>query len=411
MPPVPLNKMPESALKKNWHILALLTITGTFVAAIPFSCMPVLFPEISRDLGLDIVQIGLAWGIYSLAGVFVSVLAGVLSDKFGVRNVLMIFCILTGITGALRGLSGDFFSFIATIFLNGLARLVTPVAVTKALGVWFKGPQLGTAQGIGAMGMGLGLMLGPLISATVLSPALGGWRNVMFFYGAISTLVGVLWLTVKQEPAEVPSNNRHHSRVPLRQAFTNILRLKNVWLLGLTLMFRIGAFMGMWGYLPLYLRNKGWVPAAADGALSVFYAVSTLFVIPLTFLSDRLGSRKAVMLPALIITTICLGTLPIAPDNIIWVLMILAGFAMDGFMALAVTMVMETRGVVMEYAGMALGIVFMITQAANFYSPPLGNAFARIDPGLPFVFWAAFSAVALVTFVFVKETGGQRRHE
>jgi len=378
------------------------------VAAVPFSCMPVLFQEMSQDLGLDVVQIGTVWGISSLAGVFVSLLGGVLSDKFRVKNILVLFCVLTGITGALRGLSNNFFSLTATVFLNGMVRLVIPVAVTKTLGMWFKGPRLGVAQGIGAMGMGLGLMLGPLISATVLSPALGGWRNVMYFYGAVSAFVGIFWLMIPEKLAGVQTDNETPTRVPLRQALGKLLRLKPLWLLGLTLMFRIGGVMGMTGYLPLYLFRKGWPQAAADGTLSLFYAVSTLSVVPLSFLSDRLGSRKAIMLPALIVSTICIGVLPVAPESVVWVLMVLSGIFMDAFMAITMTMLMETGGVGIEYTGMALGIVFTIAQVGSLVSPPVGNAFANINPGLPFVFWAALSAAALGMLIFVKETGWRK---
>jgi MFS family permease len=386
----------------KWYILALLTITGTLVAAIPFSCMPVLFPEMARDLELDLVQIGTIWGISSLAGVFVSILGGMLTDKFGIRAILTIFCILSGLTGALRGLSNDFFSLTATVFLNGMVRMVIPVTVTKTIGMWFKGPKLGLAQGIGAMGMGLGLMLGPAISATLLSPLLGGWQRVMYFYGAISVFIGVLWFFMGREPREVQTATET-VRLPLRQALGKLLHIKELWLLGIALMFRIGALMGMTGYLPTYLQDKGWNQAAADGVLSLFYAVSTVCVIPLSFLSDRLGSRKAIMLPALMVTIVCLGVLPIAPASLIWVLIGLSGVFMDSYMALNVTMLMETKGVGIEYSGMALGIVFTIAQIGSLVSPPIGNAFANINPGLSFVFWSALSIAALATFVFIKE--------
>src|SRR3989304_119530 len=142
-------------------MLALLTGTGTFVAALPFSCMPVLFKEISEDLGLSLVQIGTIWGISSLAGGFVSLFPGLLSDRFGVKFILSLFCILVGVTGALRGLSNSFLTLAITVFLNGVVRLVVPVNVTKTVGMWFRGPKMGMAMGISAMGMGLGLTLGP----------------------------------------------------------------------------------------------------------------------------------------------------------------------------------------------------------------------------------------------------------
>ena len=176
----------------RWYILALSTVTAAFVASVPFSCMPVLFKEISEDLGLSLVQIGTVWGMASLAGIFVSLIAGVLSDKFGVKSILTIFCIMAGVTGASRGLSNGFIFLVVTVFLNGIFRLIIPITITKTIGIWFKGKNLGMAMGVSAMGMGFGLMLGPMISATVLSPLLGGWRNVMYLYGAISTAVGIL---------------------------------------------------------------------------------------------------------------------------------------------------------------------------------------------------------------------------
>ena len=251
--------------KYKWYILAIATVTGTLVSAIPFSCMPVLFKEISDDLGLDLVQVGAIWGIASLAGIFVSIIAGLLSDRFGIKNILSIFCIMVGITGSLRGFSNNFFILALTVFINGIVRLIIPITVTKTIGIWFRGKNLGMAMGIGAFGMGLGLMLGPLISATIMSPTLGGWRNVMHLYGALSAVVGVLWIILGREPSQVGTTATSDT-VPFRQAFARLIRLKSLWFIGLTLLFRVGCLMGMTGYLPLYLREqRGWEIAAADG--------------------------------------------------------------------------------------------------------------------------------------------------
>jgi MFS family permease len=395
--------------KYKWVILAIATATGTFVAAIPFSCMPVLFKEISDDLGLDVVQIGFVWGMASLAGIFISIIAGLLSDRFGMKNILSICCILAGITGALRGLSNSFFILTFTVFLNGIVRLVIPITVIKAIGVWFRGKNLGMALGIGALGIGLGLMLGPMISATIMSPALGGWRNVMYFYGGLSAAMGVLWILLGREPDRTDSATTTSGTVPLRQALSKLIRLKALWFIGLTLLFRVGSIMGMMGYLPYYLQEqRGWELAAADGTLSVFYAISTLCVVPLTILSDKIGSRKLILYVALVITFFCIGLIPVVEGGMIWVLMILAGIFMDGFMAIINTMLLETEGVGPIYSGTALGIVFTIVHIGNVASPPLGNSLESINQGAPFFFWASLSIAAMVTLSFIRETGWRR---
>jgi len=288
---------------------------------------------------------------------------------------------------------------------RGIARLVVPITVTKAIGIWFRGRNLGLAMGIGAMGMGLGLMLGPMISATVVSPALGGWRNVLYLYGAVAALVGILWAVFGREPDRSDLLTPGSTAVPLGQSLSKLVRRKAIWFISITMLFRVGGLMGTTGYLPLFLRNQGWTEVAADGTLAAFYGVSTLCVIPLSFVSDKLGSRKVMLYPALLITVFCIGLIPYVDGAAVWALMILAGIFMDGFMSLMTTMLLETEGVGSVNSGIALGINFTIIHIGSVGSPPLGNSLAAISDGTPFLFWAALSAVAFVFLFFVKETG------
>lgn len=392
----------------KWFVLALLTITGTFVVSMPVSCMPALFKEISDDLGLSLVQIGTVWGLSSLAGVFISIPAGMLSDRFRVKPILVIFGILGGVTGALRGLSNSFLTLALTVFLNGLVRMILPVNVTRAVGTWFKGPRMGTAMGISAMGMGLGLFLGPMISASILSPLLGGWRNVLFFYGVLSLLVGLAWSFFKNESAYTAANAVIAPAVPIRQTLSRLVRIKVLWLMSIGLLLRTSCMMGVTGYLPLYLRSRGWEPAAADGALAVFYVMSALLVVPASLISDRLRSRKVVLVPAAVITTLSIGLLPLASGGAVWVLVMLAGMLMDGFMATLVTMLLETKGIGMHFAGVAIGVIFTISPVGGLISPPIGNSFASVGAGTPFFFWAALSLMSVIILMMLRETAGRR---
>jgi CP family cyanate transporter-like MFS transporter len=400
-----MSENPHSSYR--WYILALTAVTGTFVATIPFSCMPVLFKEMSEDLNLSLVQVGTVWGIASLAGVFFSLMGGVLGDKFGVKLIIPVSCILVGLTGALRGLADSYLTLLVTVFINGIVRLIIPINLTKTVGLWFRGRNLGMAMGISAVGMGTGLMLGPMISDTILSPALGGWRNVMYLYGAVAAVIGIIWFFFRKEPHQVDliSVSPGTGAVPFREAFSQLIRNRALWFIGLTLLFRSSSIMGMTGYLPLYLRDRGWPPAGADGSLAAFYGVSATCVVPLSMLSDRLGSRKLILFIGLIVTIICFGLLPVVDGNAIWLLMVFSGMTMDSFMAICTTMLLETKGVGPEYSGTALGLVFTISQIGSVVSPPLGNSLAGINPGLPFVFWAGLSIFALFTLAFSKETG------
>ena len=105
-----------------------------------------------------------------------------------------------------------------------------------------------------------------------------------------------------------------------------------------------------------------------------------------------------------------LGTalLLVADGTIVWVLVIMVGIARDGFMALCTTVNVETRGIGVAYAASGVALMQTILRIGSFIAPPLGNSFADNNAGLPFIVWAAFGLVALISFYFVRETGRRR---
>jgi len=392
----------------KWYILTLAALTHTFAVAMPTMCMPVLFKEISEDLDLNLVQIGTVWGIVPLAGIFVVLIGGLLSDRFGVKRTLTVGCFLAGLTGALRGLSGSFITLAATMFLFGLVIAIISTAVHKTCGVWFRRQQLGLANGVVAMGMAVGFTVGAMISATILSPLLGGWRNVMLLFGATSIAISILWLLTRSEPGQVESSASDASTAPLRQTLSRVIRIRDVWLLGLILAGVGGSIQGMHGYLPLYLREIGWTAASADGTLAAFNAISMIGTMPMALLSDRLNSRKAILFAATLMTAIGVGLLSVAGRTMVWASVLISGVVRDGFMAIFMTWIIETEGVGVTYAGTAIGLVATVSRLGSIVSPPIGNSFADVNLGLPFIFWAALAAVALLGFRFVKDTGWKK---
>jgi MFS family permease len=400
-----VNNINSSNSESNykWYVLTLAALTHTFTVAIPVMCLPVLFEEISEDLGLSLVQIGVIWGIGALPGIFTSLVGGAIGDRFGTKYTLSIACLLVGVAGALRGLSNDFITFGATVFLFGLLPPIIPINVHKTCGIWFSRRHLGLANGVVAMGMAFGFMAGSMISATILSPWLGGWRNVLFLYGAISIAISIPWHLSRPAPGDVEASAGEASTMSPRQTVSRVVRLRNVWLLGLAILGIGGGIQGMLGYLPLYLRGIGWTEVSADGALATFHGVSMIFVIPIALLSDRLGSRKKVLMVATLMIITGVGLLSIVDGPMVWVSVTIAGLVRDGFMAIFMTMIIETEEVGAAYAGTAIGLVMIFSGLGNLISPPLGNSLADIAPSLPFIFWATLAVAGFFGLYLVKE--------
>jgi MFS family permease len=388
----------------RWYILALGVATDIFALGMSRMCMPVLFEEISEDLGLNLVEVGTIWGLSGLAGLFTAFAWGLFGDRYGTRLTLGLACILQGIAAALRGISGGFTSLAIYMFAFGFFSVPLAFTTHKAAGEWFSVRQLGLANSVIAMGMGVGTTLGSMISATVLSPLLGGWRNTMFVYGAIAIVVGFLWLQARRSPS-LDAAALSTKKIAFRQGLSHLIRLKPVWLFALSQMLLIACHNGFIGYLPLHLLKSGWTTVNADGALAAFCAASAVGVIPLAWLSDRIGLRKVIIYPILVITIIGVGLLSVFGGAVVWPIVIVTGFVREGLAAIMITMVMEIEGVGAAYAATALGLSGTFMAAGSFFSPPVGNRLALINPGFAFIFWSALAAIGTVIFSPIKETG------
>ena len=403
----------QSKSSQKWLLLVLGMLTNTLVSAAPMMCLPVLFPEIAADLNLSLVQLGMVWGISSLPGIVTMLLGGAVGDHFGPKRILVISCLLVGLTGALRGTAGGFASLAAAMFLFGMFAPFITLNTFKAVGMRFPPHQLGFASGVLSMGMALGFLLSSMFSATLLSPLLGGWRNVVYFYGAVSLLFAVPWFFTQAEPA----GQKDAASAPVAQAAAGfrfalqslrnnlgkMLRIRNLWLYGLVIFGFGGCVQGALGYLPLYLRGQGWAETSADGALAMFHTVSMIAVIPIALLSDRLRTRKKILVIAALMMALGVGVLSAVDGILVWAAVIFAGIVRDGFMAVFMTQIMETEGVGPAYAGTAVGMVFMFSGVGNLLAPPVGNSLASISPGSPFLFWAALAILGLAGLVLTAE--------
>jgi MFS family permease len=387
----------------KWYILILAMLTYGSIAGSARLCMPVLFPEIAKELDLSMVAIGTIWGMDPLAGVFLGLLGGLLADRFGVKRMLTVVCILAGVFGALRGFSVDFLSMAAFMFLFGLMAAVTPSIVPKITAIWFAGKRLGLANGMLNVSWSFGAVIATLSSATLLSPWLGGWRYVLFFFGIPPVLAGLLWWWTGREPEKPDADHVPVSGEPLRIAFTKVIRIRGVWVMGIILLTYWGSNMGFGGYLPLYLRNVGWEPELADTAMTVFSGIGVAGVIPMVLYSDRIGSRRMVIFFATLVLATCMGLIPLVSRTGVWILLLVGGLMRSGAAALANTMIFEIKGVGGRYGGTAIGLTNTLGMVGAFVAPPLGNSLAAINGDVPIFFWAILAALALPILLIVRE--------
>jgi MFS family permease len=383
----------------RWVMLALCALTPLFVVTLPNMSLPPLFATISQDIGLSLVEIGTIWGVTSFAGIFFALIGGTLGDRFGTRATLFVICLLAGVFGFTRSLAVDFATLLLTSLLFGIFQAIIPIMVFKVARQWFPPAQLGMASGVISAGFAGGLMLGPLLSTSVILPALGGWRQVLVFYGGIAVVLSIIWLIV--HPVERVSEGTSRSRVSLGDSLRHVIRLRNLWILGIGGLGINACFQGFSGYLPTYLKAIGWAELDADRALAAFFVTSLSAVVPLSILSDRLQLRRGFLIFGALILSLGIGSLGVVEGALIVLVVAATGLVFDTFMAILNASVLEVDGVGHLYAGTALGFATMIRNLGGTFSPPLGNSLAAISPNVPFLFWGAMGLFGVFMFAVI----------
>ena len=288
------------------------------------------------------------------------------------------------------------------MFLFGLMAAATPSVVPKVTAEWFSGKRLALTNALLNVAWAIGSMVATQFSATTFAPAIGGWRNVLFLYGAPAVVLGFLWLFTGREPDKTENPELRTTRISFRQSLSHVIHIKEVWLIGLVTTMLWGCTMGYIGYLPLYLRNIGWDATSADSTITILSLMMCLGSIPMVLLSDKLNTRKGVLVISIGSVVVFLALLPFVSTTWIWILLAISSFLRSAANSLFNVMIFETPGVGATYGGTAIGLANTVSMIGAFIAPPLGNSLAQYGDGWPFIFWAGLAAASIGIMFLIK---------
>jgi MFS family permease len=372
----------------RWYIMLLGAFTNALGVAAPGIALAVLLPEISADLKLTIVQAGFIWGIAGLPSIVMALLAGSLIDRIGPKTILILSSLLVGISSAARGLSHSFAEMMLIVFIVGIFSPFITIATFKNAAMWFEPKERGLANGVATLGMASGFFFGALVSASFLSPLLGGWRHVFFVMGGVSALFSIPWFFSRKAPAHAAIPESQTAQEPLLQGLLRLFKKKEIWLLGFAMATVSGGVQGVLGYLPLYLQGIGWSVLAASGVVALFNIASMTGVLPLSRWSDKVGARRRFLVSEGMITSFGIGAVSMLSGIGIWVAVAIAGFFRDAFMAIMFAHANQIKEGEHTPAGAAVGLLTSFLSLGNLLAPPLGNSLAGLGANVPLMGWS-----------------------
>ncbi|HZP35682.1 MAG TPA: MFS transporter [Methylomirabilota bacterium] len=390
-------------MTNRWAVLALIMAAQTMANVGPLG-IPSIAPLIRESLDLSVAQAGSFLSAYYIGPVLMSLPAGWLADRWGVRGAMILGQALIAAGLGAMALAPSFSFIVLILVLAGAGYGVLNPTTTKAGMAWFPPNLRATVVGLKQVGLPFGGALGALVMpplALVL-----GWRAAVGFAAAV---VGLLALATWALYRDLPEPESHGAAVP-RPGFWAVLANRDLWLVGISTLIFAGVQTVFLSFLVLYLHGVLRIELVLAAKYLVLAQVSGAAArVAFGLLSDRLfGGRRRIGLAiagmgsiacalALSVTTPGTGPWALGP------LAVGVGVFGVGWNGVQHTLMAELAGP--RAAGTAVGLGLAISSLGVTVCPPIfGIAVERLGGfGAAWVTLAVGMVAALGLLVPVRE--------
>ncbi len=179
----------------RWWIVSLVAL-ATMVNYIDRTALAIMWPEISKELGLSKADYATIAVFFSVAYAVSQSLSGRLYDQIGTRLGFVVSIVVWSIAVALHGLARGVMSFSVFRVLLGLGEAGNWPGAVKSNAEWFPIQERAFAQGIFNSGASLGSIVSPILIA-MLYVAIG-WKLTFVVLGVLGILWIVPWLLINR---------------------------------------------------------------------------------------------------------------------------------------------------------------------------------------------------------------------
>ena len=242
-----------------------------------------LLPTIEKDLGVGHGEAGSFFLLISL-GYFAMLLASsIVSSQLNHRKTILLSSVLVGCALLFVSLSRDLWGIrLGFVFLGMAAGLYLPSGIVT-LTALVRSQDLGKAIAVHELAPNLAYVLAPLLAETFLR--WGSWRTMLMYLGFASMFSGLvfgIW----------GKGGTFRGEVPNTKSLSSFLFTPSFWLMVAIFALGIGAAMGIYSMIPLYLVAERGMERSSANALVALSRIPTLVIAPLAgWVTDRIGPK------------------------------------------------------------------------------------------------------------------------
>lgn len=383
----------------------LLCFTGLFgIFSSTISKSPVL-PLFSTHLGADPSEVGLVASVSAFTGIVASIPAGVLSDRWGRKRMLIFSAIIFSTAPFLYMFVTKIWQLALVRFYHGFATAIfIPVAMALVSDLFHKerGEKMGWFSTSTLIGRFMAPIVGgSIIGAIVYNPGLS--YKIVYLVCGISGLIALL-ISIK-----LPSNPDNRTEKPKWKgtflSFRSVLSNKLILITAgveASILFAYGTFET---FLPLYAIASGF--SAYEVGLFLSSQVITLALTkPLMGrFSDRHGRRHQIFLGA-IIGGICISAFSLSKSFILLLLLsILFGLSLSIVTSATSAYIADLS--LKETYGSAMGILGSVMDIGHTVGPIVSGILA-LHLGFDKAFVGSGVILVFMAFIFLNIVGMKR---
>lgn len=275
-------------------------------------------------------EAGLLMSSYLIAYAIMQIPAGMFSDRFGRKHIIILGLLLSSLANVFIGLSSSFISIVFCRFLTGLGAGTYFSASTSLISDSFPSGRRGKAIGLTSSGIGVGTVTAVFLGGLIAE--LTGWRLVFYVF-TIPGLVGIIvfWRLVNE--GRVYSRDSRNCIV----LYKDVFRSKSLINLTVIHFLILATYFCLTTFIPTYLTVEAKLSILIA---NIIFIALPLFEIPAGpiggFLADKIG-KKYVSITGIITVAFISSILPLVKSPILF----LTGLIVAGFMIRSVLTVLS----------------------------------------------------------------------
>ncbi|MCJ2163594.1 MULTISPECIES: MFS transporter [unclassified Pseudodesulfovibrio] len=370
----------------------------TLMAIIGVSSIIPALPDIIVGLNISPVQIGLVISAFTLPGVLVSPLVGILADRVGRKVILVPSLFIFGGFGFACFFAQTIEQLLVLRFLQGIGAGPLGVLYGTMIGDLYQGRERGQAMGYNASVLAMGTAGFPALGGLL---ALLGW-NYPFLLPLLAIPMGLAISLFMKTPE--PQKNGSLKDY-FNDAFQMMKTRQALSLFATTLLTFIILYGPVVTYLPLLLSVRFQASAPAIGMV---FLVSSGFAGIAAFqlgqLTTRFGQRT-LLGTAAVFYALTMLFIPLAPSLLLTIPAVMC-FGLAQGLNIPIVMTMLASIAPMEQRGAFMAVNGLILRLAQTLAPVfMGGVYAMF--GMNAVFWSGLLSAATILIIalfFIKNT-------